>query len=175
MFLIFCVLWTLAVGGVPFEHDVRDVVVVESEWFVFDPPAPLFGASYKFPCESEQMRERYQTNRERCSEGNLEVSGLSQFGVPRDEAKRFVYELRIRNVGNRVISAVRWEYDFVDPKTGKLVSRHSFSSKTALKPGRTTLLSERSLRPPTPVIDIAELGSDDENLREIARVVLVDF
>lgn len=75
----------------------------------------------------------------------------------REREKQFVYQVKIRNAGEKQIVALDWEYIFIDPETEKIIARHAFHSQTRIQPHKSKTLSEISASPPTDVIDIRML------------------
>ena len=57
------------------------------------------------------------------------------------------YEVRITNVGKDTITAVAWEYWFVQPETGIQMDRRKFRNFRRLDPGRTITLNGKSYGP----------------------------
>jgi hypothetical protein len=51
--------------------------------------------------------------------------------------------LTAKNSGGKVIKAIEWEYLLVDPVTQEQIQRNKLRTKKELKPGETTMLTER--------------------------------
>ena len=92
------------------------------------------------------------------------------------DGPRFVYTIRVRNVGDRAIVLVVWRYDFFDPLTHALSTRHEFETRTHIKPGKRKTLYAESGSPPTPVVEVRSLLLDERQPpTETASVASVTF
>ena len=96
-------------------------------------------------------------------------SGAQQPASERDAAD-YVYQLRIRNDGERRVESVDWEYLFRDPDTKKELGRHRFISTRRAKPGETLTLAAPSPSPPSRVVSAAAL---DKKRRPFEESVVV--
>jgi len=76
------------------------------------------------------------------------------------DVKGFQYRVVIRNNARRAVRAVEWDYRFVRPADGSVVSLHHFKSPAKLKPGGVRKLNAFSVRPPTNSVDAAAAGAD---------------
>ncbi len=70
-----------------------------------------------------------------------------------DPAVQYVYELKLLNNGSRAIHRLVWDFDLLEPGTGREVGHHTFTSVKTIQPGKTTKLVERSTLNPVPVVD----------------------
>lgn len=73
----------------------------------------------------------------------------------------FQYRVVVRNRARKTVRAVEWEYRFLDP-SGRVVSRHSFSSAARIKPGREKTLIAFSVKPPTDFVSAAGPGLSEQ-------------
>jgi hypothetical protein len=71
----------------------------------------------------------------------------------------YVYEVKLRNGGEKEISSVTLEYVFFTPGTETEVGRRRFTSKKRIRAGKTVDLVMRSAIPPTGTIDASKAGS----------------
>ena len=81
-----------------------------------------------------------------------------------------VYQLRIKNGGERRVESVDWECLFLDPGTKKELGRHRFITARRVKPGETLTLAAASASPPTRVVSAAALDKKRKAFDE--RVVV---
>ena len=72
--------------------------------------------------------------------------------VSDERVSEYMYEARIKNVGQGTIVAVAWEYLFLDPGSGNQLARHRFHTFGKAESGKSLTLSGRSIGPPTRVI-----------------------
>jgi hypothetical protein len=70
----------------------------------------------------------------------------------------YSYQIKVQNNGTKTIEKVVWNYVFFNPTTNEEVGRHTFISKTNLKPGETDNLVEKLLSPPTGSINANDAG-----------------
>jgi hypothetical protein len=72
----------------------------------------------------------------------------------------FSYELKVENIGTRVIKAVGWDYVFIDPTNNREEGRRSFSSITNIGPGKKKTLKGTTPTFPTTTVSAAALEKD---------------
>jgi hypothetical protein len=107
----------------------------------------------------------------RCRRNNGVESGASDklqgSGNESDEnetagmASEYVYQLRVRNTGEKVITSIVWEYIFAEPRTGKELARHTFFNQTKLTPGQVKTLEAASIKPPSRVVTAEMLAQNN--------------
>jgi hypothetical protein len=61
----------------------------------------------------------------------------------------YTYQVKVQNNGAKTIEQIVWNYVFFNSTTNQEVGRHTFISKTSLKPNETDNLVEKLLSPPT--------------------------
>ena len=71
-----------------------------------------------------------------------------------NDVRGFQYKVVVHNGARRTVRAVEWEYRFLDAD-GRLVSEHSFSSASKIKPGKSATLTAFSVKPPTYFVSAA--------------------
>ena len=84
-------------------------------------------------------------------------------------AVAYVYEVKIRNTGEKRIRTLTWEYVFFEPGTELEVGRRRFVSRVNIPPGRTGNVVMRSTSPPTGTFDAAKAGkkSSDQYAEQV--------
>ena len=87
------------------------------------------------------------------------------------DTHRFVYQITIRNSGNKTIESIDWDYIFIHPETQAEVGRRQFHTEEKIRPYKRTSLIEYSRSPPTKVISITALSQPESN-RFIEKVVI---
>lgn len=75
--------------------------------------------------------------------------------LPNGATTTYIYELKIKNAGQKEIRTVMWDYVFLDPETKKEVGRRRFISDTEIEPGKTKTLVIRTTIPPTETVTAA--------------------
>jgi hypothetical protein len=53
---------------------------------------------------------------------------------------RYLYEAKVKNIGDRIIRAMRWDYVFMDPSTQEEVDRRRFYSTVTIHPNHEKTL-----------------------------------
>ena len=160
---------------------VKPVLVIENDWYE---ESTLLRSGFRFKAEHENFGDSSDRHPFQLYDSRVELEpyadGLSPKLMPTgvDESHDFVYRVRIRSYAAKVITAVVWDYVFIDPETNAELARHAFYSEEKLSPGKTKLLVATSPRPPTRVISAKMLyrnASDPYIERvEIKAIVLVD-
>lgn len=130
------------------------VVVVESSWSEYSPETD-FTSRISFGGYYNQLYAARNKTPDCYSQGLS-----SPCAVIRERGKQFVYQVKIRNAGEKQIVALDWEYIFIDPETEKIIARHAFHTQTRIQPHKSKTLIEISASPPTDVIDISMLNKN---------------
>jgi len=100
----------------------------------------------------------------------LRAQGMPVRDVPAPELKSeptsrrearaaYIYEIKVRNAGDKEIASVIWEYVFQEIGSDKEVGRRRFEGKETIARGKTRILVGRSAIPPTGTIDASKLKS----------------
>lgn len=76
---------------------------------------------------------------------------------PRGVSIIYVYEMKVRNTGDKAIRSLAWDYVFYEPGTEIEAGRQLFLSKVSLGPGKTRNLVIQSASPPTGAIDATKI------------------
>lgn len=162
-----------------------NVTVVEKKWRleVRNPELdkdPFLAAEELIAVNANRVKTD-QINRER------EKQGLPPLGPTTDSARVpigmppgkisgvYVYELRLKNDGDKTIKKVVWNYIFTDAKTGAEVARQTcFTSigGDGIKPGKTKNLTARFGFPPDGAVK-ADAGKASERV-EIQGIEFAD-
>lgn len=75
----------------------------------------------------------------------------------------YVYQIKVQNSGAKRITAVDWEYQFLDPNTGQSMGSRRIPTKVKIKPGEARVLQVKLLQQPTGVVNADQL---DKKYRE---------
>ena len=151
------------VGQTPNRAAVNGLVIVEYDWgkeridWERD-PLRVTNESYS------EMRDRVRT--ERRGRSALEERSNKE---AREEQKKpgkppryvFRYELTVQNTGPKAIKEIDWDYLFVDETTGELLGQREFTSVETVQPGKKKQLSILASSPPTHLISVHSLGSNE--------------
>jgi hypothetical protein len=77
---------------------------------------------------------------------------------------RYIYELKIKNNGEKTIRAIIWEYVFFEPNTEIVVGQRQFISKVSISPGKTKNIVVYSASPPTETINATKASNKSREL-----------
>jgi hypothetical protein len=84
--------------------------------------------------------------------------------TPNEISTYYTYQIKVQNNGTKTIQLVTWEYVFTNSTTNEEVGRHTFASKTNLKPNEVDKLVIKLFAPPTRIIDAKDAGKKKSNL-----------
>lgn len=76
------------------------------------------------------------------------------------QGTRYLYEAKVRNTGDRVIRAMRWDYVFTDPVTLDEVDRRRFYSTVTIHPNQEKTLEGYTRSAPTGIVSATALPSE---------------
>jgi hypothetical protein len=140
--------------------------VLQSKWRIdlYNPALdkdPL-AASKEHQQEEHQQQANVQENENRKRQGEPALPPV----IPKSGADTggsrltafYIYELKIRNTGQKEIRTLTWEYVFFEPGTTQEVGRLQFVSKVGLRPGTTRNVVVRSKDSPTGTVDATKAG-----------------
>lgn len=65
----------------------------------------------------------------------------------------YLYQIMVRNTGQKKIKAVNWQYIFTDSLDQTIVTRHKFRSRESVAPGKEVKLTRFSVVAPTNVVN----------------------
>jgi hypothetical protein len=141
--------------------DNRDPMQKEKEIF-------LSQITAKMPGGNDGPKE----NPNRRSSGQAAPEAID----PTKTKDQYIYNLKIKNGGDKTIKSVQWTYLFLDKVTNEEVGRHEFHSVTKLGPKSSKTISEAVLSPPTRVVSAGKPGTDYHNAyTEKAVISRVEF
>ena len=76
---------------------------------------------------------------------------------PRPRRDSYRYTVAIRNLAERAIQAVVWEYVIVDPRSHAELARLRFTTAKKISPGKTRKLAASTWTPPTQTMSVQGL------------------
>lgn len=83
----------------------------------------------------------------------------------------YIYSLKLKNAGERTITAVGWDYVFTDPATQNEVDRLHFRSATQIRGGKTDTILETTLSPPSRLVTVSSVGQNHRDPKD-ERIVI---
>ncbi len=147
----------------------HDLLVINHEWYKSAGSSAFLCAT--FQASSESPIELREHDGMLCSDGRTPDAHspcpchsevLENHGDSKRVADEYTYTVRVRNIGQKAISAIVWDYVFIDPLTARELARHAFSKESQLLPGKTKTVIATSAKPPTRVISARMLFNNWE-------------
>ena len=83
----------------------------------------------------------------------------------------YIYSMKIRNMGSKVIEGIAWDYLFIDPNGNTELGRHQFVSYAKISTDKTVRLEGQLRSPPIRVIRTPE-SSKNTRPKFIERAVI---
>lgn len=147
-----------------------NVIVLQKKWRMEVRNVALDEDQFEAQKERER-EERARRDREKLNE-KLNEQGMPSKQTPdRNPATRpreisvaYIYEVKIRNTGEKETRTFSWDYVFFDPATEREVGRRRFVSEVRIGPGKTRNVVVRSPSSPTGTIDAAKASKQSHDL-----------
>ena len=67
----------------------------------------------------------------------------------------YVYSMKFRNLGNKEIEGIAWDYVFIDPNGGPELGRHQFLSYVKTEPNKVVTLKGQMRSPPLRIVTVS--------------------
>ena len=88
----------------------------------------------------------------------------------------FIYKTTVKNLSDKPIKSIDWDYVFFDRATETEIGRREFTSEEKISPGKSKELIVTATRPPTQTVSVTSLNSKErDTLIERVVVVRVDY
>jgi len=84
----------------------------------------------------------------------------------------FVYKTTVKNLGEKPIKSIDWDYVFFDRATESEIGRREFTSEEKISPGKSKELVVTITRPPTQTVSVTALNTKERDTL-IERIVIV--
>lgn len=112
--------------------------------------------------EEIQQKSDATENENRILQGGTALPPRAPVPTPETGAHglsiAYVYEVTVRNTGEKTIRTLTWDYVFFEPGTEREVGRRRFASRVNIGPGKTRNVVFRSASSPTGAIDATKAG-----------------
>jgi hypothetical protein len=144
----------------------KDVIVLENKWrFEVSNPLmdqdPLREAKLQEERGLAQARSVNSTNQQVTATLKEPVYGKTIRG---NLSGRYLYEIKVKNVGKRQISGLVMAYVFTDAQTKQELDRVTLSTSSKIGAGKTRTLRFRTIAPPTGAVDARNEGKKTGDL-----------
>lgn len=88
----------------------------------------------------------------------------------------FLYKLQVKNIGQKTVKAVYWDYVFYDNSTGQEVGRRQFLSEEKINPNKSKTLEFTVRNPPAQVISVHSLEKKEaDSLKGKIEILRVEY
>jgi hypothetical protein len=107
---------------------------------------------------------------EQSRSGNAPVLDISASTSPAkgvSDRPAYEYFANIKNISDKTITAVAWEYRFIHPETGVPIDARRFRSVRRITPGKTVTLNASSYGP-----RVISATIHDKKLKPFERVII---
>jgi len=85
----------------------------------------------------------------------------------------YVYSMKIKNNGGKIIEGVAWDYDFIDKSSNRELGRHQFLSYERVGTGKTVTFKSQLRSPPTRIVQASNSREKHPQLTERAVIQCV--
>jgi len=123
----------------------------------FDPAVIPTGGTFSDPASRTSVAPSSSaaSDATRAATSALSAAASSNTAFPATPGRLpvfYVYSLRLRNIGPKVIEGIAWDYIFVDPINNREVGKHSFLSYATIPVSGSISLKGELRTPPTQVV-----------------------
>ena len=88
----------------------------------------------------------------------------------------FTYKATVKNLSDKPIKSIDWDYVFYDRATESEIGRREFTSEEKIAPGKSKELTVTIGRPPTQTVSVTSLNTKERDaLIERVVVVRIDY
>ncbi len=88
----------------------------------------------------------------------------------------FVYKTTVKNLSDKPIKSIDWDYVFLDRATESEIGRREFTSEEKISPGKSKELTVTITKPPTQTVSVTSLNTKERDaLLERVVVVRIDY
>ena len=163
-----------------------DVTVLEKKWRI-EIRNPQLDKDPIQAMQDRDLQERQRKGSERTNEIRSEQGMPAPTSQVPDADRNarssgtpvlYVYEMKLRNNGAKVIRKLTWDYVFFEPGTETELGRRRFISKVNINPGGTSNVVVRAAAAPTRTVDARRAGKKPQDQYSekiiIQRVEYVD-
>lgn len=129
-----------------------DPAVIPANGSFVDPASRTSAAAPTSPLDATRVASKA---RSAAAEGSDEFPS-----TPRRLSIFYVYSMKIRNLGLKVIDGIAWDYLFIDPRTRAQVSGHQLVSYAKIAEHQMVTLQSDLRSPPTRIVRASNSGKD---------------
>ena len=91
--------------------------------------------------------------------------------VPPGPSVNYLYQAKIKNIGEKTIQGIVWEYAVIDPESGAEIGLHRFTHNSKIRPGKTVNLKGYSA---TPAVNVISANSSNDTRSQYSERAVVN-
>jgi hypothetical protein len=118
----------------------------------------------------DEMRARSRSERQSQSakqggkvqqDAKADLANLAALHKTKPSEYVFTYKTTVRNLSNKTIKSIDWDYVFLDKSTNTELGRQQFTSEEKISPGKSKELIVAIRKPPTHTISVTALNKGE--------------
>lgn len=140
----------------------------------FDPSVIPTGGAFSDPASRSSVSTASTDSKTNTSSARNMATNSSDIGFPATPGRLpvfYVYSMKVRNTGSKVIEGIGWDYLFIDPTSNTQLGRHQFVSYAKVPRDKTVTLQGQLRSPPIRVVRTSE-SSKNTRPKFIERAVI---
>ena len=145
--------------------DPGDVSVLEKSWHKEglsqgrnqNPLAPNEEYLMQVAAQKAVIKRRDESLPNQTTEERVPVPAPRPIPPRIEPSITYVYKIKVKNTGSKIIKAISWDYEFLDPDTQEVLGRRRITSKAKIAPGKIYDLDRRFGTPPTRLVSADKL------------------
>ena len=129
----------------------------------FDPSVIPTGTSFSDPASRSSVSTVNTDTKTNTSSARNMATSASDIGFPATPGRLpvfYVYSMKVRNTGAKVIYGIAWDYLFIDPRSKAEVSSHQFVSYAKIGTNKTVTLEGNLRSPPMRIVRASDSGKN---------------
>lgn len=179
--MVFLLAIVASAQTLPNPSDTSNVIIVQKKWQLEVRNPALDEDPFRANNEQRQAeydrKEYMRKNELRIRQGKSpEIAPPPRKNTSERAASnystRYIYELKIKNNGEKTIRAIVWEYVFFEPNTEVIVGQRQFNCKVNISPGKTKNIVVYSASPPTETINATKAG--DKSREQYSEQIFIE-
>lgn len=183
LLLVFVLLVDVSAQSSQAQPDAPDLTVTKKTWRKETYHPALTEDPFRSNDEQAELiraqRDNAIRNAARVREGNTPQQTVrSPKPMPTESdgpRSWFVYRATVKNSGTKTITALEWDYVFLDSDKAEQVGQHSFRHRVKIRTGKSTELIGQSTKPPSYIIDATKAKKGEAQLSEEVIIRRIEY
>jgi hypothetical protein len=166
VFVMFLLVSCAAAQALSESASTPDVTVLQKKWRMDVHKDPYYDQHDRE--QEERARRNWEIQNEKLREQGMPTKGRPE--SPSTTKARsglsvtYIYEVKVRNTGEKDVRTLSWDYVFSDPSTKQELGRQRFLIDVKLGHGKTRNVVVRAFSFPTGTIDAAKAGKKSRDM-----------